>query len=360
MMKRLTTAGLLAAHLFALAPADGATNGIEALDFKEVFEVLRTNLAGMDEQEIKRAAARGLIAQLRGRVTLLAEPTTNSIATNIAGPRSMVFDKAYGYVRLGEITAGAENKFAEALANVTKTNRLKGLVLDLRFSGGEDYAAAAAVADRFFSGEQPLIDFGDGLRKSRPKDDAVNVPVTILVNAKTAGAAEALAGVLRLKEIALLLGANTAGQANIAKTVTLSTGQSLRIATVPVRTGDGNPLPATGLKPDITVDVKPDEEFGYVEDVYRETPRFLMTAPAVTNETAAGGTNRSRRRINEADLVRMLRDGQNLDAEGAAGPRRTTPAPPTVQDPALARALDLLKGLAVVQQTRTVGAESKN
>ena len=99
-------------------------------------------------------------------------------------------------------------------------------------------------------------------------------------------------------------------------------------------------------------------ELGYVEDVYSEPPRFVQIPPAITNDTASL-TNRSRRRINEAELVRMLRDGQNLETD-MDQPRRPSATPPAVQDPALARALDLLKGLAVVQQTRTVGAELKN
>jgi hypothetical protein len=106
------------------------------------------------------------------------------------------------------------------------------------------------------------------------------------------------------------------------------------------------------------VDVNPDDELGYVEDIYTESPKFTQIPPAITNETASV-TNRSRRRINEAELVRMLRDGQDPPAETQATRRVSAPLP-LVQDPALARAVDLLKGLAVVQQTRTVGAELKN
>ena len=354
-MKQVTTIGLVVISL--LVRAAGAE---PALDFKEVFEVIRTNLPGINEQELNRAAARGLIAQLRSKVTLVTDQqSTNAAATNVTGSKTVVFDKSYGYLRMGQLGTGADKTFTDALAGLTKTNRLKGLVLDLRFSGGEEYSAAGTIADKFFDGEQPLIDYGDGLKKSTPKDNAVNVPVAILVNAKTVGASEALAGILRQNEAGLLIGgANTGGQASIAKTVMLSGGQALRVATIPVKTGNGNPLPATGLKPDITVDVNPDDELGYVEDVYSETPKFVQIPPAITNDIASA-TNRSRRRINEAELVRMLRDGQNLETE-MGQPRRPSATPPAVQDPALARALDLLKGLAVVQQTRTVGAELKN
>ena len=59
------------------------------------------------------------------------------------------------------------------------------------------------------------------------------------------------------------------------------------------------------------------------------------------------------RRINEAELVRMQRDGELLGGEGTlATGREGEPAKPSIQDPSLARALDLLKGLALVQRSR--------
>ena len=59
------------------------------------------------------------------------------------------------------------------------------------------------------------------------------------------------------------------------------------------------------------------------------------------------------RRFNEAELVREQRDGVDLEAEFSVGGRfQTDPNLKIVRDPALARALDLLKGLAVVQKSR--------
>jgi hypothetical protein len=55
--------------------------------------------------------------------------------------------------------------------------------------------------------------------------------------------------------------------------------------------------------------------------------------------------------LNEAELVREHREGADLDAEPAAG-REPEPEKPVVRDPVLARALDLLKGLAVVRHSR--------
>jgi hypothetical protein len=77
--------------------------------------------------------------------------------------------------------------------------------------------------------------------------------------------------------------------------------------------------------------------------------------PATTNLTLANepnGTNRAvrRPRFNEAELVRERRDGVALDTDASAE-KEVEPDKPVVQDPVLARALDLLKGLAVVRHT---------
>ena len=108
-------------------------------------------------------------------------------------------------------------------------------------------------------------------------------------------------------------------------------------------------VPLKGL-----VDVAAEEEHQYYDDAYKvlaKAPR--ITSGISTNEAGLSLTNRrAPRRISEAELVRMQRDGQSLDFETAPISRESAPAKAGIQDPALGRALDLLKGLAVVQQFR--------
>jgi hypothetical protein len=79
----------------------------------------------------------------------------------------------------------------------------------------------------------------------------------------------------------------------------------------------------------------------------------LPAGGALVATNLAQGTNRTRRpRFNEAELVRERRDGLVLDSDlsGAASGDSEKPA---VRDPVLARALDFLKGLTVMRQTRS-------
>jgi hypothetical protein len=72
----------------------------------------------------------------------------------------------------------------------------------------------------------------------------------------------------------------------------------------------------------------------------------LKKAPADEETTAA--TSTPRRRINEAELVRMQKEGL-LDADEPLPVAKADPVKPIVRDPALARGLDLLKALAIVK-----------
>jgi Peptidase family S41 len=346
----------LAAVCVSCAEIRGTT-AEQPLDFKEVYELLRANLAGTEEGTLDQAAAQGLIAKLYPRVTLLTDGNSASSVTNPpAEIKTAVLEGAYGYLRVGQIGPASEKQLAPAYKELVSTNKLKGLVVDLRFASGYDYAEAAAFADWFFSTEQPLLDWGQGLKKSTSKTNAVSIPVTLLVNRQTSGAAEAFAGILRQADIGVLIGTTTSGQASITKDFTLKTGQKLRIAAAPIKVGDGQALPLTGLKPDIQVEVSPEDERVYFADAYKtiaRTNRLASAQGVSTNETLAG-TNRLRRKVNEAELVRMMREGQNIELEPTLGLKESDPLRPLVQDPALARAIDLLKGLAVVQQFRSI------
>lgn len=341
------TGCLLAASMVLLKAAS------DAPDFKEVYELLREHLGGVSQAELNQAAVDGLLAKLDSRAWLIDPSKTSSAETNVAPvSSSAVFDEHYGYVRIARVGNQLPAAFAAALKNLSGTNKLKGLVIDLRYANGSDYAAAAKVADRFLASEQPLLDWGSGSAKSTDKTNAFRQPVAVLVNHFTSGAAEALAAVLRNKDIGLLIGTNTAGEASTTRDFKLKNGNTLRIAVAPVKAGDGEVV--SRLKPDIQVDVSPEDERNYFVDAYKAMPRPMAASSGATNFANLTVTNRApRRRLNEAELVRMLREGENPEEELARPDRASEPAKPVIADPALARAVDLLKALAVVRPARS-------
>jgi carboxyl-terminal processing protease len=179
------------------------------------------------------------------------------------------------------------------------------------------------------------------------------VPVVVLVNHETAGAAEALAALLRETGAGLILGGRTAGRAMVTRDFPLSSGGRLRIAIAPVTLGGGGALPAEGVKPDIGVAVSPEDERAYYENAFVVLPKTNTLAGArPPSANPPGGTNQISRRVrlNEAELVREHQEGMDRDPDTDSPPRAPEPVKPLVTDPALARALDLVKGLALVRR----------
>ena len=170
------------------------------------------------------------------------------------------------------------------------TNKIIGTVLDLRFADGDDLAAAKAAADLFA---------------------AKKLPLAILVNSETRGAAAALATDLRAARDGLVLGGA-----------------------------------AAELKPDIAVTVKTADEKQFLENPYAAPAAGETNASAATNGNLATFIDHT----SEADLVReKIKDGDQ--DEDSLPPRPTEPQKPYIHDPALARAVDLIKALAVVRQS---------
>jgi hypothetical protein len=331
-----------------------ATN--EAPDFKEVYELLRAHLAGETPADLDQAAVQGLIAQLHAKVSLApAASDTNADSAAAVVAKPVLYDSGIGYLRVSRVGEGLEGLIKDACAQLTNSP-LKALILDLRFAGGRDYAAVAPAADLFVAKETPLLDWGEGMARSKAKTDALTLPMAVLVNQLTAAAAEALAAVLREADGALLLGANTAGEATMDQDFILKNGQHLRIATSEIKLGSGETLTSKGVTPDIKVAVSAADEMSYFADPFKDIPRSLNLVaglgppPKSLNENTATNPPTRSARPTEADLIRERKERPGMELEySVAASREAEPEKPYIRDPVLGRALDLLKGILVLR-----------
>jgi hypothetical protein len=151
--------------------------------------------------------------------------------------------------------------------------------------------------------------------------------------------------VLRDTDVGLILGSQTAGQASIFKEFPLRDGSKLRVAVARVNFGAGKTL-TTGLSPDIAIDTSLDDERAYLQD-----PLKVLHPSLVAKTDANAKTMLEQPRMNEVELIREHNSGEDRTTADARSLSDVTETP-AVADPALARALDLLKGLAVVQPNR--------
>lgn len=330
---------LVLALIPAVPPAASAAEA-SAPPLEEVLGLIRTNLADVSPAELNEAAVRGLVEQLGPRVTWMENSPPEVASTNLL-PVVELLDERFILARVGEVAAGLANELRTRVEDVAKDHETTGLVLDLRFAGGWGYAEVVRLAGLFLDEPGPVLDWGDGVKEAVPAERLSVEPVMVLMNSRTRGAAEALAAVLRAQGTVLTIGEPTAGEAFGFKDHPLSTGASLRIANGVVRLGDGNELPEDGLTPDVRVSVPIGQQKQHVND--------LEIARATASQGHATGNGP--RRMTEADLVRLHRDG--VGALTNSVPAQVgTPAEPVTIDPILARALDLLRGLAILRPSQ--------
>jgi Peptidase family S41 len=301
-----------------------------APDFKEVYELLRANLPGATDGSLNRAAVAGLVSQYPGKVVLVGGPwdgTTGPQNGSALGKAALI-EGNVAYFRVSRVVGSLPGEIVAAGQALTATNKVAGAIVDLRFAGGDDYAAA-----------QKTSELWTGPKASRP----VAGPLVVLVNGGTSGAAEALVAELRKAGAALIIGNPTAGAAMTFKAFSLTDGERLLIATTPVQV-DGQAMPSGGLKPDITVAVNADQERAFWDNPYGTPAQNTTVEQAVSNRFLPYVDHTS-----EADLVRE----KQKDGDDDSGPARVVrPQKPVLRDPVLARGVDLVKGLAIVGESR--------
>ncbi|HMP97701.1 MAG TPA: S41 family peptidase [Kiritimatiellia bacterium] len=154
-----------------------------------------------------------------------------------------LFPNHMGYIKVNGLYPGAGRDIVSQVRAWSETGR-DGVLLDLRGAGGADTAAIVHVASLFAVGGQFLFAFRDhhhqDLEVFKATDGKpVTLPLMVLIDRDTRGAAEILAAVLNhVARTSLLIGETTAGDFNLREVVTLG-GQPVYLATKVVDTADG-------------------------------------------------------------------------------------------------------------------------
>ncbi len=324
--------------------------------WKEVYELIRTNLHFSKESDLNQAAVEQLLEKHPNRIHWETNSIGSGEAVGTDGPATSgrVFEAGIGYVRIARVDETLPQAFQSEWARVTSTNKLKGFVLDLRYAGGSDYEASARTARAFVPGEEPLLTLA-GKPIQAPSSAGFKplfeIPLVVLVNGETRGAAEALMAILRYERASLVLGSDTAGSAGIYQLFTLSNGDRLRLLTGDIKTASGSSVAGVQLSPDIRVEVNSKEERRFWTDPYAKALPEAAEGSAVKTASAKAPLKPAVK-INEAALVRRQREDRagffNDDLSGERTAAIEKPRPPELRDPALARALDVLQGIAIL------------
>jgi carboxyl-terminal processing protease len=170
-----------------------------------------------------------------------------------------------GYVRVPSIGARTADEVKTHIATMTKEGATR-LVVDVRKTASGTYDQGLALARLFVAnGTLAQRDVKGAPAKdmilANTGDGSVSLPLVVLIDSGTAGAAELFASAIAGNKRADLVGEHTIGRAGVQKLIKLPDGSALWLTTSRYLTPSGTPLHEKGLEPTVAVDL-PDVEFG--------------------------------------------------------------------------------------------------
>jgi C-terminal processing protease CtpA/Prc len=175
---------------------------------------------------------------------------------------SAAFARALGagalYLRIPVFHVKTSAQVRQQLSAAMKTPGMKTVVIDLRGNRGGLLNAAIEVADEFIAdGELASTkgrhDSANLVFLAKPGGLAERVDIAVLVDKRTASAAELLAGILRINAGARLIGQNTFGKSAVQTQIRLKDGGALSLTTATFFFADGSTVGVQGLSPDAPV-----------------------------------------------------------------------------------------------------------
>jgi len=253
-------------------PADKA--GISSGDIIEVMEGKSTH--DMSLAEIKSAMSGESGSRLECSIirTRKIEPQKVSLTREVVTPppvsEQMIADNV-GYIKSLVLDKGRAQEIAAKIKSLQKQGAKK-LILDLRDDSEGDEEEGVAVANLFLN--HGMIAYLEGQKYQRvtynadPQKKVTDLPVVVLVNRGTSGAAEVVAASLLENARGDVLGDKTFGDGSVQKLIEVPDGSALILSIAKYYTPKGKAIQENGIAPNIEVAsaddlaVLPDDEDG--------------------------------------------------------------------------------------------------
>jgi len=171
---------------------------------------------------------------------------------------SRILEGNVGYLRIASLK-GASVEQAKVNLKTLISAGVEKILLDLRSCAEGEPGAGAEVANFFL--KEGVIYFSqdrNGVKlevvSASPEKFLTDLPMALLTNRSTAGAAEIIAGALKDHDRARLIGEKTFGVGSSQKTIKLKSGAALILSTAKYTTPDGNIIQAdtarrSGIEP---------------------------------------------------------------------------------------------------------------
>jgi len=289
--------------------------------------------------------------------------TLTRAVIKIQSVRSKVINDV-GYIRITSFNEQTETGLESAVSEIkSKTgDKLEGYVLDLRNNPGGLLDQAVAVSDSFLDKGEIVSTRG---RKpemaqrfnAKAGDLTDNMPLVVLINGGSASASEIVAGALQDHHRAILLGTTSFGKGSVQTIIPLSNHGAMRLTTARYYTPSGHSIQGKGIEPDIDV---PQAKIEPIEAPPRRREADLKGA--LPNPEDEGKNAEPKDKGAPESGVKPESEAPAKPSAPGTGtqPKETEPAPATApdgrvemggpEDYQLLRAVDLLRGMALLKQ----------
>ena len=239
------------------SPAEKA--GIEATDIFESIEGQSTRDMSLPEIRSALAGAPGSSVNVSVVRARRAEPQKMTITrelVSIPPVSDKMLEDGIGYVKVDALTKGKAQEIAGKIKSLEKSGAKK-LVLDLRNTAEGEESEGVATANLFLN--HGTITYLQGQKFPReafnadPAKAVTSLPVAVLVNKGTAGAAEIVAAAILENARGDVVGEKTFGEGSVPKIFDLPDGGALILSVAKYYSPSGKALQEPAVTPNVLV-----------------------------------------------------------------------------------------------------------
>jgi len=236
-----------------------------------------------------------------------------------------------GYLRITSFTEQTEDGLIKSINKIQNENKkIKGFVLDLRSNPGGLLTQAVKVTDIFLKRGEIVSTRGRDTKdirryRAKNKDLTNGKPIVVLINGGSASASEIVAGALQDHRRAIIVGTQSFGKGSVQTIIPFQRSKEgnvsgIRLTTARYYTPSGESIQGKGINPDIIVEQGEFESYEF-------------------------------KRYSESDLKDSLDKEDDENTNNTEDADLSEKEERLAKDYQLKRALDLLKGLSIFEES---------
>jgi C-terminal processing protease CtpA/Prc len=234
--------------------------GVSAQEAPTLKEAVRDQYIDVVEDEaLKKLDGNTPLFELDGYSHFLSEKELVDVSASADSEAFVQRINAVAlYLRIPVFHVKTATQVHSSLLMALNNKDIKTIVIDLRGNRGGLLNAAIEVADEFIAnGELASTkgrqDSSNLVFLAKPGGLAEGKRVAVLIDNRTASAAELLAGILRVNANAVLIGQRSFGKSAVQTHIQLKNGEALSLTTATYYFSDGSELSHLGLIPAIKI-----------------------------------------------------------------------------------------------------------